>query len=125
MLRDSVLGIDAAHYLDRLLTTSPSKEPLLSALGGFPLALKNHVEHELKVLRALRITPLFVFSGMDFAVREKPLKQLREAAKRNSHAWELYNQHEAIQAVDAFGNSGRSSRPQRPIDRGVKLADVV
>lgn len=105
-LKDTTLGIEAAHYLDRLLSTPPSKEPLLSALGGFPFALKTSIEHELEMMSSFGIRPVFVFSGLDCAVKEKPMRQLREASRLNSQAWELYNQHRAIQAVDAFGNSG-------------------
>jgi hypothetical protein len=105
-LRGSSLGIDAAYYLDRLLNTPPSKEPLLSALGGFPLALRMHIEHELDKLRSFRITPVFVFSGMDYVAKEKPSRELRDAAKANAQAWELYDQHQAVQAVVTFGNSG-------------------
>ena len=58
------------------------------------------------MMSSFGIRPVFVFSGLDCAVKEKPMRQLREASRLNSQAWELYNQHRAIQAVDAFGNSG-------------------
>lgn len=108
-LKDTTLGIEAAHYLDRLLNTPPSKEPLLSALGGFPFALKTHIEHELEAMQSFGIRPLFVFSGMEFAVKEKPMLALRQSSRPNAEAWELYNQHQAVQAVDTFGNTGESA----------------
>lgn len=86
----------------------PSKEPLLSALGGFPFALKTHLENELEALQAAGVKPLFVFTGLDFAVKSQPSKQLSRAARLNAEAWELYNQHQAVQAVETFGNSGRT-----------------
>jgi XPG N-terminal domain len=108
-LKDAVLGIEAAHYLNRLLTTPPSREPLLSALGGFPFALKTYIENDLEILKRNGIVPLFVFSGMDLAKKDKPFSHLNDSALANTRAWELYDQHQAIQAVETFGNSGRDA----------------
>ncbi|KAH0547560.1 hypothetical protein FGG08_000285 [Glutinoglossum americanum] len=108
-LKDAVLGIEAAHYLNRLLNNPPSKEPLLSALGGFPFALKTYIESDLETLKRNGIVPLFVFSGMDIAKKDKPFSNLNDSALANTRAWELYDQHQAVQAVETFGNSGRDS----------------
>ena len=105
-IKDTVIGIEAAHYLDRLLNNPPSKEPLLSALGGFPFALRTHIENELEAMQSFGIKPLFVFSGMDFAAREKRTREMSDAVRANSEAWGLYNQHQAVRAVETFGNSG-------------------
>ncbi|KAI9816836.1 MAG: hypothetical protein M1827_001481 [Pycnora praestabilis] len=106
VLKDAAIGIEAAHYLDRLLKNPPSKEPLLSALGGFPFALKTVIETELEALRAAGITPTFVFSGLEIAKKDKSATSLSGASRANTQAWELYDQHEAVQAVETFGNSG-------------------
>ncbi|KAI9820963.1 MAG: hypothetical protein M1832_003435 [Thelocarpon impressellum] len=105
-LKDSVIGIEAAHYLQRLLATPPSKEPLLSALGGFPFALKSHIENELDSMQAAGITPLFVFSGLDVGPKHQPSRDEGLAARANTLAWELYDQHEPVKAVETFGDSG-------------------
>lgn len=105
-LKDTVVGIEAAHYLDRLLSNPPSKEPLLSALGGFPFALRTHIENELEAMQSFGIKPLFVFSGMDYAVKEKSSREMTDSVRLNSEAWGLYNQHQAVRAVETFGNSG-------------------
>jgi hypothetical protein len=106
-LKDAVLGIEAAYYLGRLLNNPPSKEPLLSALGGFPFALKTYIESDLETLKRNGIVPLFVFSGMDLAKKDKPFSNLNDSALANTRAWELYDQHQAVQAVETFGNSGK------------------
>lgn len=105
-MKDTVIGIEAAYYLDRLLNTPPSKEPLLSALGGFPFALKTHIENELETMQSLGIKPLFVFSGMDYVAKEKPSRELSDSVRLNSEAWSLYNQQSPVEAVETFGNSG-------------------
>ncbi|KAI9860754.1 MAG: hypothetical protein M1813_005677 [Trichoglossum hirsutum] len=110
-LKDAVLGIEAAYYLGRLLNNPPSKEPLLSALGGFPFALKTYIESDLETLKRNGIVPLFVFSGMDLAKKDKPFSNLNDSALANTRAWELYDQHQAVQAVETFGNSA-SIKPE-------------
>ncbi|KAI9850063.1 MAG: hypothetical protein M1838_006143 [Thelocarpon superellum] len=110
-LKDTVVGIEASHYLDGLLSNPPSKEPLLSALGGFPFALGSYLENELESIRTAGITPLFVFSGLD--VGKEPQTSLDEAAaaQANAQAWELYDQHQPVRAVETFGDSG-SVKPE-------------
>ncbi|KAI9820999.1 MAG: hypothetical protein M1826_000778 [Phylliscum demangeonii] len=105
-IKDTVIGIDAAHYLDRLLNTPPSKEPLLSALGGFPFALRTHIENELEAMQSFSIQPLFVFNGMDFAARDKSSRDWTDSVATVSEAWNLYHQQQAVRAVEMFGNSG-------------------
>lgn len=107
-LSGAVVGIEAAHYLNRLLTTAPTKEPLVPALGGVPLGLKGQIERELEMMATMRIKPFFVFSGMEYPVQEKPVGELREAARINAEAWGLYNQHKAVEAVETFGSSGET-----------------
>jgi len=116
-LKGSVLAIEASFYLERLLTQAPFKEPLLSALGGVPFALKAHIQNELELLRNADITPLFVFGGMNTGEKDRPFRQQDNAVRLNSNAWQLYDEHQAQRAVDTFGSSGdddlavRLSRP--------------
>ncbi|KAI9763500.1 MAG: hypothetical protein M1835_007801, partial [Candelina submexicana] len=109
-LTDAFIGIEAAHYLDRLLKFH-AKEPLLSALGGFPFSMKRTIEDDLEILQTLRITPIFFFNGIDVGNKDLLLKDLSDAAQSNAQAWEMYDQHQAQQAVDTFGNSG-SVKPE-------------
>ncbi|KAH8795932.1 XPG I-region protein [Flagelloscypha sp. PMI_526] len=63
-LADSRLGIDAAYYISMLLTSPTTREPLLAATGGLPLALSSHIESDLRALDKARIKPVFVFPGL-------------------------------------------------------------
>ncbi|KAJ6580802.1 XPG I-region protein [Mycena capillaripes] len=64
VLSDSRLGIDASYYLTQLTDNPPSREPLLAATGGLPLALTQRIEADLRTLEKLRIKPVFVFPGL-------------------------------------------------------------
>lgn len=108
-LSDTVLAIEASFYLDRLLTTPPAKEPLLSALGGLPFALQAHIEQEINSLRSHNIRPLFVFNGLNVGKKHNVFQQSESVTAANEKAWDLYNQHNAEQAVDTFGGSGASA----------------
>ena len=110
-LADAVIGIEAAYYLQRLLSTPPSKEPLLSALGGFPFALKSHIESELESMRSAGMTPIFVFGGLELGGRDPSLHDQTAATRANTQAWELYDQHQPVRAVETFGDSG-SVKPE-------------
>ena len=106
VLRDVVLGVEAEHFLHRLLTTPPSKEPLLSALGGYPFALRSHIENELENMEEAGITPVFVFRGLDVGKQDTTGRREAESAALNTAAWELYDQLHPVRAVETFGNSG-------------------
>lgn len=107
-MKDSVIGIEADHYLQKLLTTSPSKEPLVTALGGFPFGLKNTVEADIDDLRKAGIKPLFVFRGLKTVRSEAPFSVNDEGPANRSRAWDLYDQGLANEAVEAFGAAGWS-----------------
>ncbi|GMM56708.1 Mkt1 protein [Maudiozyma humilis] len=62
-LRNATLGIDAAHYVSRLL--SGRKEQFLDALGGCPAMLLMYLESDLRVFRECGIVPVFVFEDAE------------------------------------------------------------
>src|SRR5277367_2858859 len=64
VLSDSRLGIDASYYLQNLTDSPTSREPLLAATGGLPLALTQRIKSDLRALEKLRIKPVFVFPGL-------------------------------------------------------------
>ena len=105
-LHGSVVGIDAGYYLDRLLF--PKQEPLLSALGGFPLGLEAYIIKELSNLQAAGLKPHFVFSGLDFGIKDKPFAQSIKSAHANATAFEIYERQLATDAIKHFEISGQS-----------------
>lgn len=100
------VGIEAADYLNhRILNHPRAKEPLVPALGGLPLALRQHIEEDLDTFASLQIEPQFVFSGIDIAKPDDPFRQKQIEAATNAEAWNLYDNHQAEPAVDKFGQS--------------------
>ncbi|KAL8974722.1 MAG: hypothetical protein Q9197_001053 [Variospora fuerteventurae] len=100
-LRDSVIGVDAAYYLE-----GPAKEPLVSALGGSPLALETSIVRELKDWEAVGIRPHFVFDGLDDGINDNPFGPSVVSARSNATAFETYDSDEAEQAIELFRTSG-------------------
>ena len=106
-LDGAVIGIEASHYLNRLLVNPTLKEPLLAALGGLPFTMRSTVTNDIVAFRDAGITPVFVFDGMDVNKTKALFQQADEAVRANTTAWNLYNQHQAENAVAAFGESCR------------------
>lgn len=101
-----MIGIHASHYLDQHLNHHVTKEPLLIALGGYPFALKAHIERELQALKNLGITCFFVFDGLEVGKPEPNLAAQAHSARALEQAWDFYDQQQAEQVVDAFSNAG-------------------
>lgn len=100
------VGVEAADYLSqRILNHARAKEPLVPALGGLPLALKQHIEEDLDTFRSFDIEPWFVFSGLDITKQDNPFGQKTEEAAVNANAWNLYDSHQAEASVAKFGES--------------------
>ncbi|KAL9606814.1 MAG: hypothetical protein Q9179_000022 [Wetmoreana sp. 5 TL-2023] len=101
-LGDSIIGIDAAYYL----LEGPPKEPLLSALGGSPLALESAIVEELNNLRAIGIKVHFVFDGLDYGTKDDPFGPSVASATKIATAFETYEDCMADQAIQVFRASG-------------------
>lgn len=110
-LSDTRLGIDAAFYLQQVLTdpTQPdfTREPFLAATGGIPLALAARVENDLRVLEKLRIKPVFVFPGLQPKKTSRMggsagANEYAEEMREKKEAWELYEQGQADKAEALF-----------------------
>lgn len=112
VLSDSRLGIDASYYLQLLTDNAPSREPLLAATGGLPLALSQRIESDLRALEKLRIKPLFVFPGLIPNKRMKQHQHLEhsEACRDRREAWAKYEAGQEEAAIKLF--EGRSSFAQ-------------
>ncbi|GAB1214480.1 hypothetical protein ATERTT37_003643 [Aspergillus terreus] len=110
-LKGAVVGIDASHYISQHLLHHSTREPLLVALGGFPFALKSNIERELRLLKELGIATLFVFNGLDFGTKNQRPHVSPESVRAFEQAWDLYDQQQADQVVDAFSGAG-TPRPE-------------
>lgn len=106
-MRDSTLAIDAEEFLNSLLTTSLTREPLLPALGGLPFALESHLKTFTDNCTVAGIKPYFAFPGLDTAVRDRATvaKESKEAARSLDEAWKQYDATKADDAVAEFGKS--------------------
>ncbi|GJE93269.1 XPG I-region protein [Phanerochaete sordida] len=106
VLTDSRLGIDASFYLTQLTENPPSREPLLAATGGLPLALTQRIEADLRVLEKLRIKPVFVFPGLLPKRNGKHNQQLQyeqnEAMRDRREAWAKYEAGQEEAATKLF-----------------------
>ncbi|KAJ7654581.1 XPG I-region protein [Mycena polygramma] len=114
VLSDSRLGIDASYYLQQLTDNPPSREPLLAATGGLPLALTQRIEADLRTLEKLRIKPVFVFPGLTPNRRWKaqpgPAAEHTEACRDRRDAWAKYEAGQEDAATRLF--EGRSAFQQ-------------
>jgi len=104
VLSESRLGIDAAYYLQQLLENPSSKEPLLAATGGLPLALAQRIEADLRVLEKLHIKPVFVFPGLqpNKKWRQSHHYEYTEACRDRRDAWTKYESGQEDAATKLF-----------------------
>lgn len=105
-LKAKHIAIDAEEYLFALLAAR-NREPLLPALGGLPLGLKERVEKDIAAFREGECTPFFVFNGLDVACNDRAsiLKESKKAASWLGEAWAVYDQGKGEAAVEAFGKA--------------------
>lgn len=111
-LEDCAIAVDATYYLQRMLTNPPSREPLLTALGGLT-GVHNHIDSDLDLWEEHKITPFFIFDGQSITGQDEVfIRRGRRAIEQSNHAWELYVNGQAQEAVDSFGNHNGAFRPQ-------------
>jgi hypothetical protein len=102
-LNERRLGIEAEDFIANILTTSPTKEPLLPALGGLPFGLEGIITNQIEILRRHGCQPYFIFSGVTSNGQEERLQASTRATKSIANAWELYGASEPERAVAEFG----------------------
>ena len=100
-LQDRVIGIDAAYYI-----LSLNKDPLLSALGGSPLAFETTVIKAVKNLQDAGLKLHFVFNGLDSGIGSDPVTSSARAAQLGGEAFTLYETEQGKKAKDVFKASG-------------------
>ena len=108
-LKGAVVGLDASHYIQQHLVNQSTREALLGALGGFPFALKANIEKELQTFKNLGVKCIFVFNGLDFGKKDEKPRNQSAMVRSFEQAWELYDQQQADQVVDAFSNAGMTT----------------
>ncbi|KAH8600056.1 temperature dependent protein affecting M2 dsRNA replication-domain-containing protein [Bisporella sp. PMI_857] len=119
-MENAVIGVEASDYLLRLTDEYP--EPLLAALGGFPLALEKTIENELNHWKTHKMRPLFVFDGQPTVGQvEMEFRAAKTALETTKTAWDLYGDNKPTEAVKAFGSAGAV----RPRDLYPILQDVL
>jgi hypothetical protein len=110
-LENAKIGVEATAYLQHMIEEPPAHEPLLSALGGEPNALKQHIERELDMWARYKMTPVFVFDGQSTVGKDDvALANSRAALRKTKDAWDLYSEGEPGDAVKTFGGSRKSSQ---------------
>ncbi|TAQ84877.1 hypothetical protein B7494_g6798 [Chlorociboria aeruginascens] len=106
-LAGAKIAVEATNYLQHMIDEAPAHEPLLAALGGYPIGLKQHIKKELDNWKANDITPVFVFDGQSMVGKEQTTLHFAKAAlAKTQKAWELYVDNDPEGAVKNFGSSG-------------------
>ena len=95
-LRGSVIGIDAAHFSKQFLI-----EPLLTALGGSPIALEGF-ENAVRSLLEANIEPHFVFDGLRFNKQSDILDVSDDINAKNTAAFLQYEDEQPVHAKRTF-----------------------
>lgn len=89
-LKETRLGINLNLYLETLLSSPSTSEPLVTALGGSPLALISHIENDLRALERARVKPVFVLGGLQPSRRNRPFSFDDPRVEERKTAWESY-----------------------------------
>ena len=84
----------------------PSREPLVAALGGFPLNLENIILRDIKDIQSGGCKLIFFFDGLDFGFDDAPFSASIESMAANSRAFQIYERGEAQEAINIFKQSG-------------------
>jgi hypothetical protein len=109
-MENARIGVEATAYLQHMIEEPPAHEPLLAALGGEPIALKQHIEKELDNWKTNGMTPIFVFEGQSTVGKDEvALANAKVAFGKTQQAWDLYSDGEPGDAVKTFGGSRKIS----------------
>ena len=99
-----IIGVDATYYLEDL--RYPTKEPLVAALGGFPLALEAMIARGVKDIESCGCKLYFFFDGLEIGTTDAPFASSVHAASVNSRAFSVYEMGDATGAIEHFKHSG-------------------
>ena len=101
---EPIIAVDAAHYLEQY--RFPAKEPLVTALGGFPMNLEAVITKDVHEIESFGCKLFFFFDGLDYGPDDDPYGTSMEAMATNSRAFDVYEQGDAVGAINDFKQSG-------------------
>ena len=110
-LKNTRLGIDLSYYLRQVLSAPESAEPLVTAIGGQPIALMSRIESDIRVLEQHRIKPVFVLHGLSPAKRTRPFSYEDRRPGLRKRAWESYEDDNVALATQLFASSNSLHLP--------------
>ena len=99
-----IIGVDATYYLEELRYAV--KEPLVAALGGFPMALEAMIARGIKDIESCDCKLYFFFDGLDPGLNETPFQSSAAMATVISRAFSVYEVGDASAAIEHFKHSG-------------------
>lgn len=99
-----IIGIDASHYLEEL--RYPAKEPLVPALGGYPMTLEATVVKAVNDIESCGCKLYFFFDGLESNHSSSILSNSVKGSLSVSRAFQIYEVGDAEGAIDQFKVSG-------------------
>eukprot|EP01083_Nonionella_stella_P063246 164351_1 len=108
-LDGSTVGFESFLWLR--LQKSFKAEPFQMAIGGQPLTLERSIDSEIKVLEQVKISPIFVFSGIvppRNSAHRPPLSssRARKFIEKRHTAWKAFEDGQNRTAQHLFGQLG-------------------
>ena len=104
VLSGRCVAVDAELFIQKLLTSDTTKEPLLAALDGVPFSYEKNLESEISLWRDSGIIPYFIFPGLTpRAIEPRRSVIKRQQVRKIDAAWDLYHNSDADRAVNSFG----------------------
>lgn len=99
-----LIGVDGVYFLE--LFRHASKEPLVPALGGFPMALEALIAKRVQEIQSFGCRLWFYFEGLSCAFEKATVNSSTAAAKTVADAFTIYETGDATKAIEKFRQAG-------------------
>lgn len=86
---------------------SPPKETVMAAIGGWPLALEAIISKELNDIQSVGLKVHFVFSGLDYGIKDDPFGPSVASWNTIAKGFDLYEKNLATEAIEVFKEAGQ------------------